>query len=112
VATNSEIAPSLGRNLSSCSAPTGPCNATAIVTILEPNTIREARGNQVDVRVTKIFDFGIRRLQANVDVFNLTNSNDVLSLQSRYSGTNGGTWLQPISIQAGRLVKFSVQFNF
>lgn len=112
VATNAQIAPSLGRNLSSCPAPTGACNATATVTIVEPNVLEEARGNQVDLRVSKIFDLGQRRLQANVDVFNLTNSNDVLSIQSRYSGTNGGTWLQPISIQAGRLVKFSVQFNF
>jgi hypothetical protein len=112
VATNAQIAPFLGRNLSSCTAPTGACNATATITILEPNTMREARGNQVDVRVAKVFSMGLRRLQANVDVFNLTNSNDVLSIQSRYSGTTGGTWLQPISIQAGRLVKFSVQFNF
>ena len=112
MATNSQIAAALGRNLSSCAAPTGACNATATITILEPNTVRENRGNQVDVRLSKMFDFGRRRLQGNVDVFNLTNSNDVLSLQARYSGTNGGTWLQPISIQAGRLVKFSVQFNF
>src|SRR5204863_8674264 len=43
VATNAEIAPSLGRNLSSCATVTGACNATATVALIQPNALFEAR---------------------------------------------------------------------
>ena len=44
LATNAEIAPSLGRNLSACPAATGPCNATALVPQL---LIRLATGQRI-----------------------------------------------------------------
>jgi hypothetical protein len=108
VATNAEIAPSLGRNLSACPAATGPCNATAIVTLVEPFTSYEPRGNQVDVRLSKIFRLERVRLQGNFHVYNFFNQSDIVTMNLRY----GPTFLQPISILAGRLVKFSAQLDF
>jgi hypothetical protein len=108
VATKAEIAPSLGRNLAACPTATGPCNATAIVTVTEPFTMYESRGNQMDVRLSKIFRRGRTRLQANFDVYNLFNSSDIGNLNLRY----GPAFLRPNSILAGRLLKFSGQLDF
>jgi hypothetical protein len=105
---NAQIAPSLGRNLSSCPTPTGPCTATALVTLLEPNTQFEGRLNQIDVRLTKTLRFGPRRFQGMFDVYNLLNASTILSEVSTY----GPTWKRPTEILAGRLVKFSFQFDF
>jgi hypothetical protein len=109
VATNAQIAPSLGRNLSSCPAPTGPCNATAIINVVEPNTMFENRGNQVDFRFSKILTLGAsRKVQGNFEVFNLTNAGDVTVVVNTY----GPSWLLPNGIITGRLFKWSVQYSF
>jgi len=108
VAPNAEIAPSLGRNLAACPNATGPCNATALVDLVEPNTLFEPRGSQLDLRVSKIFRFGRSRVQGNVDVYNATNASDVLSLNNRY----GPQWWNAIGILAGRVWKFSAQLDF
>lgn len=108
VFTNAEIVSSLGRNLASCPNLTGACNATATVTIVEPNTMFEPRQNQLDARFSKIFRFGRGRLRGNFDVYNLTNSAPVLSMITRY----GATWLSPNSILAGRLMKVGAQLDF
>ena len=105
--SNSQIAASLGRNLAAC-PPTGPCTTSVVVSIVPPNTLFEARQNQLDARVTKNFKYGRVRLRANVDVFNLFNINSVLALQTRY----GSTFLTPQSILPGRFIKFGTQVDF
>jgi Carboxypeptidase regulatory-like domain len=107
VLLNSQIAPSLGRNLAACPA-SGACQASVTVNLVTPFTQFEPRGRQLDARMSKIFRFGTMRLQANVDVCNLTNSNDVISLNNAF----GPTWLTPVSIIPGRVWKFSGQFTF
>ena len=107
-AFNEDIAPSLGRNLSACPTPTGPCNARVTIRVVEPFTLWESRGNQVDTRVSKTFQMGRTRLQANFDVYNLFNSADVLRANDRF----GPQWLRPVSILAGRLMKVSAQLDF
>jgi hypothetical protein len=108
VATNAQIVPSLGRNLAACPAATGPCTATAIVTLVEPFAMYEPRGNQVDLRLSKVLQLGRVRLQGNFDVYNFFNQSDIVTMNLRY----GPTFLQPVSILAGRLVKFSAQLDF
>jgi hypothetical protein len=107
VATNSEIAPSLGRNLGACG--TRPvCTSTAIVELIEPFTQYEPRITQLDVRFTRIFRFQTGRLLGNFDIYNVFNASPVLSLVSRF----GPAWLQPTTILGGRLFKFGVQYDF
>ena len=109
VASNAQIAPSLGRNLAACPAPTGPCNATAIINLVAPNTMFEDRGNQVDLRFSKILKLGAnQQLQGNFEVFNLTNAGDVIVVVNTY----GANWLVPNGIITGRLFKWSVQYSF
>jgi hypothetical protein len=108
VATNAQIAPSLGRNLAACPAATGPCNATATISLIAPNTVFEHRGNQIDLRLSKIVQLGRARLQGNLDVYNLTNQGDIISMNNSY----GLTWTRPVSIMTGRLFKLGAQLNF
>jgi hypothetical protein len=76
--------------------------------LIEPYTNLEPRGNQLDLRVTKTIQLGASRLQGNIDVYNLTNSSDVLSVSQQF----GPIYLRPASIMAGRLYKFSARLVF
>jgi hypothetical protein len=106
--TSVQVAPSLGRSLSS--------GSTVPVALVEPATLYGERLNQVDLRVTKIFTTGQTRLQAMVDVYNVTNGNTVLVLSNVYGATagalTGSAWLRPQAILPARIVKFGVQINY
>jgi hypothetical protein len=107
VATNSQIAPSLGRNLGACG--TRPvCTSAAIVELIEPFTQYEPRITQIDVRLTRTLRIRTGRVQGMFDIYNLFNASPVLSIVSRY----GPAWQQPTTILGGRLFKFGVQYDF
>jgi hypothetical protein len=107
VATNAEIAASLGRNLGSCRG-AAVCNGTTVVTIIEPNTRREPRQTQVDFRIGKNIRAGAARIQPRLDIFNLFNASDVQAMNTRY----GASWLNASDVLAARLFKFGVQVDF
>jgi hypothetical protein len=111
VASNAQIAPSLGRNLSACPSATGACTATVTINLVEPSTENGERMKQFDLRVSKLFTVNRLRVQGSVDVYNAFNANDVLQLNTTY-GTNGASWLVPQAILNGRLVKFDLQVQF
>jgi hypothetical protein len=108
VATNAEIAGSLGRNVGSCGGRL-PCTGTATVDLFPNRTIYEDRLQQIDMRLSRVFRFGARtRLLGSLDVYNLTNSSNVLNMVTRY----GPAWLNAVQIMGGRLAKVSVQLDF
>ena len=104
---NSEILPSLGRNLAQCRG-AATCNANQTIELIPPNTIFEDRLQQVDLRFSRIFQMGPIKVRGNVDVYNLLNASAILNVTTRY----GSQWLQPIQIMGGRLFKFSGQLDF
>jgi hypothetical protein len=109
--TNAAIAPSLGRNLASCGT-AATCNGTVTVTnLFTPNTIFEDRLQQVDLRFSKVFSFGSRRVTGNFDIYNLFNANTILNRNNTYS-PSGSTWGTPTDVLAGRLLKFGAQISF
>jgi len=67
------------------------------------------RLNQVDFRVTKIIKVGTGRLEANVDFYNLGNSDAILTQQNAYSLTG---WTRPTLVIQPRFVKFTVRYDF
>jgi hypothetical protein len=102
-APNTAIAPSLGRNLSA------GATGTATVPLVSPGTLYGDRLNQIDFRATRAFALGAgRRLQANVDVYNLTNASPVLALNNTF----GPAWQRPLQILHARMLKFSAQVDF
>jgi hypothetical protein len=102
VATNAQIAPSLGRNLSS------GANGNATLNIIPPGTVYGPRTQVLDVNLKKLIKVGAARMTASLDIFNVLNRGDILTQNLTY----GAKWLQPLSILPGRLLKFGAQFDF
>ena len=105
--TNAQIAPSLGRNLAQCGA-AATCTATVTVPLEPPGTMWESRLQQVDVRFSRTFRVQDFRLRGSLDVANLFNASNVLSLQRQF----GATYLNALQIMGGRLVKLGLQVDF
>ena len=114
-ATNAEIAPSLGRDLASCRGRV-PCNGTATVQLLPPQTYFEDRRNQLDLRLSRVFRVGAKvRAQANFDVYNVLNASSVITPNQTF----GAAWRQGVSNIANgagtlnpRLFQFSGRVTF
>ena len=100
VATNAQVAPSLGRALSG-----GAANVT--VAILEPGSIYGDRRNQLDLRVAKVLRFSQTRTTFGIDIANATNANPVLTQNPAYAA-----WLTPQTILTARFLKLSAQISF
>src|SRR5690606_24093301 len=66
--TLTEIQPSLGR-------PLAGGLTTVTIPLVKPLSLFGPRINQLDLRGTKIFEVGGARLQANLDVYSVFNSN-------------------------------------
>jgi hypothetical protein len=105
--SNAKIALSLGRDLAACGMRT-PCTSSVNIPIVEPNQTFESRLNQLDLRLTRAFVLGTKRLQARFDAYNVFNNSAILAENFTY----GSTYLKPTSILAGRLFKFGMQFDF
>ena len=90
-ATNAQIAPSLGRNLSA-----GP-TATATLALIPANSQFEDRLQQVDLRFTRTFQASKLRVRGNFDIYNILNETAVLSDNLGY----GSQWLTPFQILPG-----------
>ena len=99
--TLAEIQPTLGRPLSGGIT-------SVVIPLVRPLSVFGPRINQLDLRGSKIFRFGMRRIQANVDAYNVFNSNTPVTL----FGTYNARWGQPTQVLDGRLVKFSAQVDF
>ena len=98
--TSAQIQPSLGRPLSG--------GTTVTVPLAAPYSLYGPRINQLDLRATKLFRFGSRRIQGNVDAYNIFNVNTPVTI----FGTYNARWGQPTQVLDGRLVKFSAQIDF
>ena len=109
--TNAEIRQSLGRDLGQCRG-AATCNASVVINTVPDSSYFEDRLRQTDIRFSKSFRAGKLRVRGNGDLYNLFNASNVLSMTTRYSGTNGGQWLRPLLILGGRMFKFSAQVDF
>ena len=101
--SNAVVAPQLGRSLSG-----GASNVTA--NIVQPGLLYGDRINEIDARVGKIFKVGRTRTTVGVDIYNLLNSDAVLSYNQSFIA--GGRWLTPTSEMSSRFAKLSLQFDF
>ena len=112
--TNAQVATSLGRNLSSCAAPSGACNATVTVDVFPQRNSRfEGRTSMLDFRVMKDFTRGLGHghLRATLDLYNALNAAPILGVNTRFGSTGAG-WNSPLAILSGRLVKLGAQLSF
>ena len=72
------------------------------------------RFRELDLRGSKLFRIGGRRIQLNVDVYNVLNASTATFIQNAYSapGAAAVSWLQPTQVMDGRFMKFSAQVDF
>jgi hypothetical protein len=107
-ATNAQVAPSLGRKLGARAPAAAPRTGTVTLTQHEPNTWREPRQNQLDIRLLANLNVGRFTVRPRFDIYNITNANDVQTMVTTY----GATWLNASSILPGRTFKFGVRTEF
>jgi hypothetical protein len=81
---------------------------TKTVQLIEPGTLYEKGFNQLDLRMTRRFDLGGRRLDLMADLYNVFNSNGIV----RFNNSWGANWLRPTQILEGRLFKIGAQLDF
>jgi Carboxypeptidase regulatory-like domain len=84
---------------------------TITVNLIEPGTLYGDRVNQIDMRFAKVLRFGRTRSTVGIDVYNIINSNSVLTYNQTFAPTTT-TWLRPTSVLQPRFVKFSAQVDF
>jgi hypothetical protein len=106
VATNAEIAPRLGRNLSA------GATSSVTVNVVEPGALLYDRLTQVDLRVAKEFRFGGTRVKGMLDLYNALNGNTVIASNMAYVNAANNAWNRPQVILVGRIIKFGAQINF
>lgn len=116
-APNSEIAGSLGRNLSACGSKSfAKCTSVTSIPLIPPYSMFLDRRNMLDIRFSKAMNIGGARLTANFDVYNALNGNQILGVNERY----GANWLTPAAQQnnevdailAGRLIHLGGGIEF
>jgi hypothetical protein len=99
-APNSVITPSLGRVLSG-----GAPNAT--VNLIAPGAVHGDRVNQFDLSLGKALRFGRTRTNLKLEVFNLFNTNAVLTENANY-----GAFRNVLTTIQARFAKVGVTFDF
>jgi len=105
VVLNAIVAPSLGRSLSG--------NAPSVtVNLVRPGTTYGDRRNQLDLRLTKGLRFGRLKTGINFEIYNVFNTNAVLTENTTYRDTSVSGWRIPTSIAPPRFMKFSLQLDF
>jgi hypothetical protein len=79
------------------------------VPVLAPNALFEDRLTQLDFRIAKGIRLGgTGRVKANLDIYNLLNSNAI----TRVNGAYGSRWLNATQIMTGRFARFGFQVDF
>ena len=84
--------------------------STVTIPLVAPGTLYGERRNQIDIRVARNFRFGNKRLQLLWDLYNVMNSNPVLTYNNAF--IPNGNWLVPTSVLQSRFVKLSASIDF
>ncbi len=108
-ANNRVIDPSLNVNYNVTRTQVPTLTQTSItVPLLQPGQKYLNRWNQVDMRFAKKFNHRQMKWQAQLDIFNLLNSNSILATIEAF----GTTLDRPTAILQGRLLAIGAQVNF
>ena len=90
--------------------PAAVAGTTVPIDLIAPGEVWGDRVNELDLRVAKYLRFGRWRSNVGVDIFNVINSNAVLTYNQTFAP--GGAWLIPQSVLTPRFVKLSAQIDF
>jgi len=90
--------------------PATAVGATIPVDLIAPGEKWGDRVNEVDLRFAKVLRFGGTRTHVGIDIFNILNSDAILTYNQTFAP--GGAWLAPQSVLTPRFVKLSAQIDF
>jgi hypothetical protein len=90
--------------------PAAVVGTTVPIDLVAPGQVWGDRVNEVDLRIAKNLKFSRMRTNVGIDIFNLINSNAVLTYNQTF--TPGGTWLAPQAVLSPRFFKVSAQIDF
>jgi hypothetical protein len=79
-----------------------------VAPLVEPGSLYGERSNRLDVRLTRIWQVGTRRMEPIVEVFNIFNASPVLSVNNTY----GPAWQRPTATALGRMFKVGLRVDF
>jgi hypothetical protein len=88
---------------------------TRTIDVNAPFSMFGDRFREFDARASKLVSVGGRRVQLNLDIYNLFNASTGTFIQNAYSAPGAATaspWLRPTQVMDGRFMKFSAQFDF
>jgi len=87
-----------------------PGGRTQAVTtrLIPPGSQYLTRWNQLDVQIKRVFRVGTLQIEPGVDVYNVFNSNVVLTQNQNFGSALG----QPQQVLQGRLLRLNAQINF
>jgi len=83
---------------------------TIAVDLVAPGEVWGDRVNEIDLRIAKIVRFGGTRTHVGIDIFNILNSDAILTYNQTFQ--LNGPWLAPQSVLTPRFVKVSAQIDF
>jgi len=80
-------------------------NQSTLAVPLRPDEqVRIQRLNQLDIKLQKTFKFGTTTISPNFEVFNVTNTDKVITYSSTSYAISTGGYLKPNSIVQGRII--------
>jgi hypothetical protein len=83
--------------------------STVTLTIVQPDSVFAGYTHKLDLRLSRIFRIGgFRRITTSLDIFNVTNSAGIQSLNT----TVGPSWQYPTAIEPARLFRISGRYDF
>jgi hypothetical protein len=85
-------------------------SASVTVPLVAPGTEFLPRVRQLDLSIAKSFQVRRTRLQGQVDIFNLNNSNAVAQVASTLYGT--AAYGRPASVLQARMIRLGVQLKW
>ena len=85
-------------------------SASLTLPLVAPGTEFLPRLSQLDLSFAKSFSIGSRKIQGQIDMFNVANKNTELTYRSTNYDTTA--YLQPSSVLQGRMFRIGLQMKF
>ncbi len=84
--------------------------STMSIDLVKPGEVWGDRVNELNLRFAKVLRYGRTRTHVGIDVFNVLNSDAILTYNQTFQVN--GPWLAPQSVLTPRFVKLSAQIDF
>jgi hypothetical protein len=79
------------------------------VNLVDGDTVYTDRINQLDLRLGRTFRYARVSITPSLELFNVNNSDAIISYASTNALNAGSSYLRPNSIRQGRMIGFNVQ---